>query len=129
MQDTLSGQAGAQGSLQGLDARERVRTCVGWEICARGAGKSGRFDPFGRLDGQGNVIPAHQLAKTDMRIHRIRIPEESISVEILQPFDVRLTTSSSGTTILIPFPDPKTETQGNNEESDLYRTRLKGIRL
>ena len=55
MQDTLSGQAGAQGSLQGLDARERVPPGVGLEICARGAGKSGRFDPFGRLDGQGGM--------------------------------------------------------------------------
>ena len=64
--------------------------------------------------------PARQWAKADMRKLRISVPEESISVAILQPFDVRLTTSSSGTTILIPFPDQKTETQGNNEESDLY---------
>ena len=62
MQDTLSGQAGAQGSLQGLDARERVPPGVGLEICARGAGKSGRFDPFGRLDGQGDAIPCSHSA-------------------------------------------------------------------
>ena len=71
MQDTLSGQAGAQRSLQGLDARERVPPGVGLEICARGAGESGRFDPFGRLDGQGGCDSLFALGTCLVSANRV----------------------------------------------------------